>query len=349
MPAPEPVPMRPFVARVLVTLALVALGLAAWALRGVLLLAFAAVLVAVILDALAAVGQRLLRLPRGVAIAVSVAAVAAALGGAAWLFGAQMRGQLDALSDALPEAWRSLRARAGEVVPFELPDDWLADSMPSGSRVLTTVRSIAASVAGGLADLAVAVVGGIYLAADPSPYRTGFLKLLPASRRTLAADALDACGRALRAWLLGQGASMLAVGAATALGLWWIGVPSPVALGLVAALLDFVPVVGPIVALLPAMVLALAQGMEPALWTAGLYLAVQQLEGNVIQPLVAQRVVELPAALLVFAILAAGTLFGAPGVVLAAPLTVVVFVLVKRLYVREALDTPTPVPGERRE
>jgi predicted PurR-regulated permease PerM len=79
----------------------------------------------------------------------------------------------------------------------------------------------------------------------------------------------------------------------------------------------------------------------------GLYIVVQQTENHLIQPLIQQRAVDIPPALLLFGVVAMGTLFGVPGVVLAAPLAVVLYVLVKRLYVREALHTPTPLPAEK--
>jgi predicted PurR-regulated permease PerM len=86
--------------------------------------------------------------------------------------------------------------------------------------------------------------------------------------------------------------------------------------------------------------------VELGLWTLALYVLVQQIEGNFLYPLVQRYAVGIPPGLLLFALLASGLLFGLPGVLLGAPLTVVAYVLVKRLYVREALQTPTDVPGE---
>ena len=77
-----------------------------------------------------------------------------------------------------------------------------------------------------------------------------------------------------------------------------------------------------------------------------LYVVVQQFEGNLLTPLVQQYAVDLPGAVLLFSLIGFGTLFGTLGVILAAPLAVVTMVLVKRLYVIETLDTPTPIPGE---
>ena len=96
----------------------------------------------------------------------------------------------------------------------------------------------------------------------------------------------------------------------------------------------------------PAILLALAVSPELALWVTLLYVAVQQFEGNLLTPLVQQYAVDLPGAVLLFSLIGFGTLFGTLGVILAAPLAVVTMVLVKRLYVIETLDTPTPIPGD---
>ena len=119
------------------------------------------------------------------------------------------------------------------------------------------------------------------------------------------------------------------------------------ALGLLAGMLEFIPFAGPIIASIPAILLALAVGPDLALWVLLLYLAVQQFEGYLLTPLVQQYAVELPGVVLLFSLLAFGTLFGTLGIILAAPLTVVAYVLVKRLYVIETLHTPTPIPGEK--
>jgi predicted PurR-regulated permease PerM len=111
-------------------------------------------------------------------------------------------------------------------------------------------------------------------------------------------------------------------------------------------LLEFIPFAGPIIAAIPGVLLALAQSSDLALWTIGVYFIVQQSEAYLIQPLIQQYAVDLPAVVLLFSLLAFGMLFGTLGIVLAAPLAVVTYVLVKRLYVVETLDTATPIPGE---
>ena len=118
------------------------------------------------------------------------------------------------------------------------------------------------------------------------------------------------------------------------------------ALGLIAGLLEFVPYVGPIVTAVPTMAVAAAEEPTKALWVAGLFLLIQQIEGNLIMPLVQQRTVDLPPVLTIFAVVAFATLFGVLGLLFATPLAVVCFVLVKKLWVRDTLDEETKLPGE---
>ena len=98
--------------------------------------------------------------------------------------------------------------------------------------------------------------------------------------------------------------------------------------------------VGPVIAGVPAVLLAFTVSPMTALWTLLLFLAIQQLQGNVLQPMIQKHAVDVPPAVLLFAVLAAGLLFGFMGVLLAAPLTIVVYVLVQRVYVREILGKP---------
>lgn len=336
---------RRFIERLLIALAIVAVALLLWRLRGLLILVFGAVLVAVVLGAIAEPLQRRLKLPRVLALLLALAALLALFGTAFWLFGAEVVGQASALREAIPAAWQDLQTR---LEPFGLAGplrEWV-QSLGSSDGVLSRVGGIVVSIGGGLADLLLVLVGGIYLAVQPKLYRTGIIKLVPERGRSLGAQAFDDSGKALRLWLLGRLVSMALVGILTWVGLWLIGVPAALTLGLLSAILEFVPFLGPIIASVPAILLAFALSPEAALWTAGLYLLIQQIEGNVIEPMVQQRAVSLPPALLIFALVSGGLLFGMAGILLAAPLTVVMFVMVKRLYVREALGTHTKLPTE---
>jgi predicted PurR-regulated permease PerM len=218
------------------------------------------------------------------------------------------------------------------------------------ASVLRTLAGHAATagtmIVNALSALIIAVVGGFFLASDPAMYRKGVVMLVPVEQQGRVADALLASGNALRLWLGAQLVSMAIVGTLAGLGTWAIGLPSPLALALFAGIVGFVPLLGAVAGAVPPLLLALAAGGDALLWTAVLFLAIQQLESNMILPLVEKRMVSMPPALMLFAVVAVGLLFGLPGVMLAAPLTVVSYVLVKQLYVRETLGQPTEVPGE---
>jgi predicted PurR-regulated permease PerM len=335
-----------FLRRVLIALAIGAVALLLWQLAGLWLLVFASCLLAILFRAMAEPLSRLTRLPPRAALGVVVLGLLLLLGAASWMFGAQISAQFRLLGEVVPQAWQDLERRLGETMFGDALRESLSGLAPEASMVMAGVGTALSSIGNAIAGALLVFVGGIYLAAQPRLYRTGILKLIPAARRALAEQSLAETGRALRLWLLGQLLAMAIVGVVTSVGLALIGLPSALALGVLAGLSDFVPVVGPIVAAIPALLIAFSQGDDTALWTLALYVGVQQLEGNVLMPLIQQRVVSLPPALTMFAIFAAGALFGVAGVLLAAPLTVAAYVLVKRLYVREALDTPTPIPGE---
>lgn len=336
---------RQFAERLIIALLVVGTALLLWQLRGLLILMFGAVVLAVILNAIAGPIARRLHLPHWAALILAVVLLLGLIGTAAWMFGAEVAAQASTLENRLPAAWAALEARIMALGLGE-PIEELMAQIRRGGGVMSNMSAIATSVGAALADTLLVLFGGIYLAARPDFYRSGIIKLVPQSGRALTAEALDDSGRALRLWLLGRLVSMTVVGILTGFGLWLIGVPSALTLGLLSALLEFIPFIGPIIASVPAILLALLIGPEEALWTAGLYLIVQQIEGNLLEPLVQQRAVELPPALLLFSLVAGGLLFGMVGIIFAAPLLVVTYVLVKRLYVREALHTKTTIPGE---
>jgi predicted PurR-regulated permease PerM len=342
---------RRFAERIIIALAILALALLLWNLRALLILVFGAVLFAVILRIIANSLKDRFGLRDGIALLLAVLFVFGLIGGAGLLFGAEISSQAESLTQTLPQAWQVLQARLEAWGVAEPVQQWLESLRTSsgGSGIVDSLTGILSSVGGAITDVVLVIVGGIFLAVEPDLYRRGLLKLVPRSGRGNLSQALDDCWTALRLWLLARLATMALVGLITGIGLYLIGVPAALTLGLLAGLLDFIPFVGPIIAAVPAVLLALALDPTSALWVVGLYLLVQQIEGNVITPVFQKRAVELPPALLLFALVACGLLFGIAGVLFAEPLTVVTYVLVKRLYVREALNTATPIPGEKDE
>ena len=336
---------RTFVRRTLIALALAALAYLAWELRSLLLMLFGAVVVATVFRALAGRIRQMTNFPEGLSVAISIALVLGLMASLIFLFGSHVARQVDSLRETLPAAWQSFEQRVGD---FGLGDQLkeLADGVRRSSGSFANLSAAVMSIGNGIAELLVVLFGGMYLAAQPRVYKAGAIKLVPSGKRPLVAEAMDESETALRLWLKGQLIAMIVVGLLTGTGLWLLGLPSALVLGLLAGLLEFIPFLGPFLSAAPAILLALAVSPDLALWVLLLYVGVQQLEGYLITPLVQQYAVELPGVILLFSLIGFGLLFGTLGVILAAPLTVVTYVLVKRLYVIETLHTPTPIPGE---
>ncbi|MCD9046578.1 AI-2E family transporter [Luteimonas sp. MHLX1A] len=344
-----PTELLDYTRKVIIFVAIVGLAFVLAKLSHVLVMVFGGVVLAAVLLTLTGLLRRVVPLPHGVALAVVLVLLIGGLSTLLALFGAQAASELATLVETMPAAAQSFQdwvdtTRLGPVIHEQI--EALRGNV---NRLMGTAGAMAMSLTSGLLELFLVLVGGIYMAAQPQLYRKGALKLVPRSVRLTTAEALDASGRALQMWLGGQLVAMLLVGALTGIALWMLGVPAAFALALIAFLLDFVPIIGPIVAAVPGILLGFTVSPKIGLATLVVYIVIQQIESNIIQPLIQQRAVELPPALLLFALFGFGALYGLPGLLLAAPLTVFVYVLVKKLYVRELLDTETSVPGEESE
>ncbi len=346
MASPQSSETGEFTRRVLIATAIVAVAFLLWKLRFVLVLLFGAVLIATIIRAIAAPFSKHLRFPDGLAVATSFLLMVAVVVGASWLFGAQLTAQTHQLTNALPDAIDRLDEWLAQF-GFNHPIQSYVDQFHNrGEQLVSRFGGLLSATTNALAYFLIVISGGVFLASEPRFYRAGVIKLVPAAKRNLIGEAMDESETALRLWLKGQLIAMCVIGAMTAAGLWLLGIDSWLVLGLLAGIFEFIPYAGPILSAVPGVLIALLSGPELALWTALMYFAVQHSEAYLIQPVIAQVAVELPAVVLLFSLLAFALLFGIVGIFFAAPMTVVTYVLVKRLYVVEALDTDTPIPGE---
>jgi predicted PurR-regulated permease PerM len=329
----------PFTRRAIITVAVIGLAFIVWQLRDVLPLLFGAILLAIGLRALADELTRVTPLWPNAALGVVVIALIALIGGIVWLVGARLAGQLAGLVDALPRALQAVR-------------DWLADtpfasllagtwqSMVQGGVPLPRVAGAAGVATGAFINTILVIALGLYLAGDPALYVRGTLRLLPPAYRGKVGATMGEAARALRRWLLAQLFAMTTIGVMTAIGLFLLGVPLAVSLGLVAGLTEFVPFFGPIAFGVFAVLFSFTVSPTTALYVALLCFGIQQFEGNVLQPVVQRWAVSLPPALGVISVLIFGLLFGFLGAVFATPLMTVVMIFVERLY-----ENVEPEPG----
>ncbi|MFS8038363.1 AI-2E family transporter [Xanthobacter sp. AM11] len=291
----------------------------------VVLQVFAAVLMALALHALAEPFARITRCPERYAVFPVALLAFGGIGLTLYLFGSTIQAQVTELLNDLPTAWAAFERR------FHLEgmgDDLLRRAeaaAPSSDRVISAVQGVTTNVAQVLLGLFLVVVGGLYFAASPDLYRRLFASLWAPQDRPAVLRRLDVVSEDLRHFLKAQLIAMVVVGLLTFVGLTIVGVPSALALALFAGLAEFVPMVGPVMAAAPAVLIALTMGLDSGLWTLLVFVIVQQSESNVITPLLQQRMVSLPPAVTLFAVVAFGNFFGVMGVVLATPLTVLAF------------------------
>jgi len=342
----EPQPSNPdaaFIRRVLIVVAIGAVVGAVWVLSDVLLLLFGSVLVAVILRAIADPLARSLGMADRWALVLAGLLMIAVLAAGVWLLGPELARQMRMVYDRLPAAFAKI-AEAMELGSFS---DLLkgAGAASSLGSLASRIFSWSTTVLGAVASLGLVVFGGIYLAADPKLYRQGLVKLVPPAIHPNVDAALDDIAEALRRWLIGQAMAMVLVGLLTGIGLWLVGVPSPFALGFIAGLAEFVPILGPIVAAVPTLLIASGQDWQTVLFAIGVLVLVQQLESNLITPLIAGKMVSVAPVVGLFAVVAMGVLFGPLGLLFGFPLAVVLDVAVRRFYVHDALGEAVEIGG----
>lgn len=312
-----------------------------WLAHRALLLAFAGVLVAVLLATPAALLRQRAGLPYRVALFLVLALLGGAIALAVTWRGPAVVTEVDALRDSLPQALDSLRDRIAQYPwgPRLLEDvPTMADVLGDQQVLAGRARAFAARTVGLLSAGLIILFTGLFLAFEPALYVRGVVKLVPPARRARARAVIDELGRALRWWLLAKVVSMIVIGVGTGVGLHVLGVPLVFSLGLIAALLTFVPNIGPILAAVPAVLLAFVQGPRLALWVVLLYLGMQTVESYVITPYLERRTVSLPPALTLTMQVLLGAATGILGIALAAPLTAAGLVLVRLLYVEDVLE-----------
>lgn len=329
----------------LVVLAVFGLAFLAWKASRVLLLAFAGVLLGVLLDGLAAALARRTPLSRRAALPVVGLGLVGLLAALGVFIGPPLAEQASGLGGNLARGLAALRAQAADS-PFLLPLlDGLGSVEAHSEEITRRLAGVFSTLFGALGGLAVIVFIGAYLAADPGLYQRGALHLVRRRDRARGAEVFRRVGHAIRSWLLGQFLSMGAVGVLVTVGLLVLGVPMPFALGLIAFLLEFIPYLGPLAAFFPIVLVALSVSPQLALYAFVLYAVVQFVESYLILPLVHQRVVDLPPALLLFFQVLLGSLGGVLGVLVSAPLGIAVIVVVQMLYVDEVLGDEVEVLG----
>jgi len=323
-------------AQVAVAILLAAL---AWKLAGVLILAFSAILLAIVLSMSAGGLSRLLRIPSRLALALAIVLLTGTLAGVIALFGMRLAGQYQEIIGKVVEGanhlrdylqahdWGAFLLRKAQGVPIK-------DATDALGPILGSVLGRAGRYLG---YAAIIVASGIFLALDPDRYTRGALLLVPTGDRPRVSEFLTRSGAILRKWLISRLVVMAAIGVLSSIGLKLLGIKAALTLGLTGALLTFIPFIGALLAAAPAVLVALADSPTLALYTGLMFWAVHFIEGTFITPIVQDEQVYLPPVLTIFSTLAFTVLFGPSGVILASPIVLVVIVAIRVFYLEAVL------------
>lgn len=264
------------------------------------------------------------------------------------LFGNELVSQLGAMKEVLPESLNQLKQYSANV---PLLNEWLAKQevfekddasvlkslLSSFVDTVNLSPSMIGSVLSGITTFAAILLIGVFFALSPQIYTRGFLRMIAPSHRPKGSYLLSRSYVALRRWLVGQLVVMAFVGISTAIGLYLMGVPFALALGFLAFLMDFIPVLGPWLAAVPLMLITWLFAPDMLVWAIVMVVVVQQLESYVVSPMIQHKLVSLPPVALLLSQIIMGTLTGFLGVALATPLVVVLIVWVQILYVKFVL------------
>lgn len=303
-----------------------------------LVLIFAGLLLSVFFRGLADPIRHRTGVPHVAAVAIVVAALAGVLALFIWIAGPSLAAQFDELQRSLPEAMDQIRSRLGQY-------DWGrrllgqadVERIAGDGQMLQEATGFASrtvgAVLGALGATFIVFFLGIFVAVEPGYYRRGVLRMVPPARREKLGEVLSRVDDILKWWLIGRAMSMAVVGVLVWIGLTLLGMPLALVFGVLAGLFDFIPYFGPILAALPALVIALLEGPTLALYVAGLYVLIQGIENWVVAPLVERKVVRLPPALTLAAQVVLGVVAGIVGAAFASPIVAAAMALVNATWV----------------
>lgn len=345
-PRPEDIP---FLRRLGWTIAIGAALLVVWRAADLLLLAFGSVLGAVMFRSAARLFRRIGIRHEQVSLGLGMVLSLGLFGVIGWLltvqFGDPIADMLSNLPGTIDSIERSLSTtRVGAAIVDAV------DAATGGAKIANGLGDLAKGAGQVLLNFLIVIIGAMFIAVNPGPYIKAVVLLTPPAGRGVVEKALGEIRIALRLWLRAKLISMVVMTVVIGGSLRLAGLDNWAALGLLGGLSEFVPYVGPALAMLPAVGLAASAGSDVLLKTIVAYIAVRLIEAWMLSPWINRRVVRIPPALTLFTILAAGAVFGVYGVFFAGALLVVGFVAVRELYLRETLGEDIEgVPREAKE
>ena len=322
-----------------------------WRIQQVLLLAFAAIVFATAINQLVKLLKNRLNLSRKFAVFISVTAVLAVVVGFIVLVIPPFIEQFKELITLVPvglEQLSSWNEWIKNIIPGDLIEDVRGlESLTQNAQTwlsgfVGNFFNIFSSTLGIVLNSLLVIVVTIMLLASPTPYRQIFLLMFPAFYRRRVQTILQKCEQNLGGWAIGILFNMAVIAILSGIGLWALGIRLPLANSLLAGILTFIPNLGPALSVVPPTAMALIDAPWKAIAVVILYIVIQQIESNILTPVVMKRQVSLLPAVTLLSQVAFAVFFGILGLFLALPITVVAQVWLKEIVVKDILDRWQP-------
>jgi predicted PurR-regulated permease PerM len=316
-----------------------------WQIRQLLLMAFAAVLLATSLNQLARFLRHRLKISRQRSLLLALVSFLSTVVAFFWAIVPSLVTQMREIGTSqIPRVLRL--AQTWEVVLRQyVPESLIPDISTIQEQVQPVVKSLLGSSLavfsgslGALLNMLLLIVLTIMLLVQPRSYRKVFVSLFPHFYRRRVEEILDECEVSLGKWVIGALIGMLAIALMSTAGLYALGVPAPLAQGFLAGLLNFIPNLGPTISVVLPMGIALLDSPVKSLLVFILYFVIQQIESSLLTPYIMSRQVSLLPALTLLAQLFFASFFGFAGLVLALPLSVVTMIWVRMVLIEDVLN-----------
>ncbi len=300
----------------------------------VFLLILAGALIAIFFLGLSGLICRKTKWKHGICLTIAVLGTLLLITGLFWLIGAKIQAQVTELSDMLPATIENAKSQLSQN-PIGKKIVEKVNSPETVKKAKDLASTFFKTTFGVFGDIYVVLFLGIFFTVSPGIYKKGIVQLIPKKGQKKGEDVLNKLDDNLKKWLKGKIFAMFIVFILTSIGLAILGIPLWLVLALIAGLLNFIPNFGPLIAMIPAVLVAFMQGPSTVAIVAVLYIVIQVVESNFITPMVQQKLVSIPPALIISAQLLISPLTGGWGLVLATPLMVIIMILVQELYIKE--------------
>lgn len=299
----------------------------------VLLMIFAGALIAIFFHGLAGVICRYIKIKYNWCVLFSVTITIAMITLMFWFLGAKISEQAGEISKDMPTVINEIKEKLGNSGIGRRILDYVSGT--NSQKLMNSFNQVFRTSFGVFGDAYIIVFIGLFFTVNPGMYKNGFLKMVPVAKKEKAVHIINRLSFTLRGWLKGMLIAMVLIAILSFTVLRIIGLPMSLALAVFAGIMNFIPNFGPLIAMIPAVLIGFTINTNTALIIAGSYVLIQAVESNIITPMIQNAIIKIPPALIIISQVLFGTLTGSLGIILATPLLAVVIVMVDELYVKK--------------